>query len=313
MINRRIIRTKVLQILFSFYHSTNNSITDAEKELDFSFTKLNDLYYYIFLLLIDIFDLSNRKLAQAKNKRVKNQEDINPNTKFINNKVIVQLKENAQLDKYLSINKLSWVNHPELLKKLLTEITESKKYADYMQDSDTSYKKDKDLLMFIIEDIIYNCELFYQILEEQSLFWSDNIEYIIDMAAKTLKTYTIGDDQNKAFQYKFKNSIDRIFSSDLLRKTIINKVEYQEIIDESIENWDLDRLASIDLLILQIAITELLNFEEIPIKVTLNEYIELAKIYSTKKSSNFINGILDKIVQKLKKENKIIKTGRGLK
>ena len=137
-----------------------------------------------------------------------------------------------------------------------------------MQDSDTSYKKDKDLIVFIAEDIIYNCEPFYQILEEQSLFWSDNIEYIIDMVVKTLKTYTIGDDQNKALQYKFKNSTDRMFSSELLRKTIINKAEYQEIIDQSIENWDLDRLASIDLLILQIAIGELLNFEEIPIKVT---------------------------------------------
>ena len=208
---------------------------------------------------------------------------------------------------------MSWVNYPEVSKKILQMLKESKEYENYMQSSENSYESDKKFIIFILEKIIYNCEVFFQTLEEQSIFWGDNIEFVIAMVAKSMKKITIGDNQTHLLMDKFKNHSDLTFSKELLRKTLINKKIYRDLIEENIINWDYDRLATIDIIILQTAIAEIMNFENIPIKASFNEYIEISKMYSTKKSSVFINGILDKIVAKLKTDNKIVKTGRGLK
>ena len=313
MINRRIIRIKVIQILFSYYQSENNSLPEIEKDFSFGIKKLYDLYYYIFLLLFDIVDITSNKIEKAKKKLAPSKEDLNPNTKFIDNKFIKQLKQIEQIKQFFLFNKLSWINYPEVTKKVLQSIKESEEYKNYMQSSDNSYEADKKFIIFILEKVIYNCEIFYQILEEQSIFWSDNIEFVIAMVAKTLKNITIRSDELSRIMDKFKNSSDLTFSKELLRKTIINKKLYRDLIEENIINWDYDRLAAIDIIILQTAIAEIMNFENIPIKASFNEYIEISKIYSTKKSSVFINGILDKIIKKLKDDNQIVKSGRGLK
>lgn len=313
MINRRIIRTKVLQTLFAHYHSQNNSLAMTEKELEFNYKKFYDLYFYILLLQIDINDYARRKQEKAKKRYMPTDEDLNPNSKFVNNKLIAQLRDNLHIRNHLQETKLSWVNNPELIKNLYNELVANERFVDYMHSGDSSYKEDREIVIYCLNTIIYNNEDFFNILEEQSMFWNDSVEYVIEMVLKTLKNFTIGHDITAKLMPKFKNEIDADFSKLLLRKSILNREKYKKLVEENALNWDYDRLAYIDLLIIQLAITELITFPEIPTKVTFNEYIELSKIFSTPKSANFINGILDKIVQQLQKSGEINKVGRGLK
>lgn len=312
MINRRLIRVKVLQTLYSYYQMDNVSIDKIEKELLYSVQKTYDLYYYLILLLIEINRFAKNRIEFNKNKLVPTREDLNPNTKFVDNKVIVQLQENRQFNKFLEIKKMSWAKHPDLIKNLYKEITENEEYIKYMEDSDRSYQKDKKFIIYVLENILNESEELYTTLEDQSIFWYDTIDFVVSMIIKTISRLKIGDDSSFQLLGKFKNKEDKEFCTQLLRKTILNQVEYKEFLNTNIKNWDYERLAYIDMIILQLSITELVTFLEIPIKVTINEFIEISKYYSTEKSSTFINGILDKLVKLLKSEGKIEKIGRGL-
>ncbi len=312
MINRRLIRVKVLQALYSYYQSGDSSLEKIEKELMFSIQKTYDLYHYILLLLIDINNYAKTRIDFNKNKLVPTEEDLNPNTKFIDNKIIAQLKENTQLKNYLSERKMSWINHPELIKGLYKEIVENEEYQKYLESKERGYEIDKKILISNLENILNESDDLYTTLEEQSIFWNDNVDFIISMIVKTIKKMKIGDDSKTPLMQKYKNDEDKEFVSQLLHKTVLNQVEYREIINKNIKNWDIERLAFIDTIILQLAIAELHHFPEIPVKVTINEYIEISKYYSTDKSSTFINGILDKMVKSLRKDNQIVKRGRGL-
>jgi len=312
MINRRLIRVKILQALYSYYQSGDTSLEKVEKELLFSIQKTYDLYHYLFLLLIDINRFAKSKIDFNKSKFVPTEEDLNPVTKFVDNKIIVQLKENERLKNYLNERKMSWTNHLDLIKVLFKNISESEDYKSYMASEERSYDADKKILINILENILNESEDLYATLEEQSIFWNDNIDFIISMIVKTIKKLKIGDDSKTPLMPKFKNDEDKEFVTELLHKTILHQAEYREIITQNIKNWDIDRLAFLDIIILQLALTELYLFPEIPVKVTINEYIEISKYYSTEKSSTFINGILDKLVKNLKKDNQIVKRGRGL-
>lgn len=312
MINRRLIRVKVLQSLYSFFQSGENSFDRFEKELFYSIQKTYDLYYYLLLLLLDIHKFSCMRIDTNKRKLVPTEEDLNPNTKFIDNKIIQQLKENQQFAEYLKANKMSWVNYPELIKNLYKNIAEDETFKNFLSSENTNYEADKKILIYILENILNESEELSTALEEQSIYWNDSIDFIISMIVKTIKKMKVGDSTNTLLMGKFKNDEDKEFVSQLFRKAIYNQKEHREIINHNIKNWDIDRLAYIDLIILQLAITELLLFSEIPVKVTINEYIEISKYYSTEKSSTFINGILDKMIKVFKDENKINKVGRGL-
>ncbi len=285
----------------------------AEKELAFNYKRFYDLYFYIFLLLIDVNDYARRRQEKGKKKYMPSDEELNPNSKFVNNKLITQLRENLNIKNYLHETKLSWVNNPELIKKIYDTLVDTERFQEYMKNEDNSYLADKQIVLYCLNTIIYNNEDFFTVLEEQSMFWNDNVEYVIDMVSKSLKNFTIGNDSTTKFMSKFKNDIDADFSKQLLRMSILNKEKYKKLVEENTLNWDYDRLAFIDLLTIQIAITELITFPEIPKRVTFNEYIELSKIFSTPKSGNFINGVLDKIVQQLEESGEIKKEGRGLK
>lgn len=312
MINRRIIRIKVLQTLFAYLKSENGTIEQAEKDMNFSFSRFYDLYFYVFLLLIDIVDYAALKQEKAKKKITATEEELNPNQKFVKNKIVAQLRENTHLKNYLQATKLSWVKNPEIIKELHDKLTETERFKQYMQTETRAYKDDKSLIIFLVNEIIYNNENFFLLLEEKSIFWSDNTEYVLEMVEKTLRKFSIGTDMTYRLMPKFKNEIDQNFGKTLLRKTALNLDNYKSLIEENVVNWDYERIAFIDILIIQIAINEVINFPEIPVKVTFNEYIELSKMYSTKRSGNFVNGILDKVVHKLKAEGKINKIGRGL-
>ncbi len=312
MISRRIIRTKVLQLLYAYYSSEEKSLDKTEKELFFCIHKSYDLYHYLLTLLLEIADYAENRIEIKRNKLQPTEDDLHPNTKFVSNQLIQQLRSNRQLKTYIQQKKLSWVNHPELIKELYLFMTESEMYKAYMESKERSYKDDKKFIEKLFDKIILVSEDLYMVLEEQSIYWNDDIEFVISMIIKTLKRFNEYTDSDQNLMPLFKDAEDRTFTKDLLRYAIINHNELRDLIKEHSKNWDVDRIAFMDILILQLAISEFLYFPSIPTKVSMNEYIELSKFYSTDKSRNFINGILDKTLKDLKKEGKIQKLGRGL-
>jgi N utilization substance protein B len=312
MISRRIIRTKVLQVLYAYYSSERDSLGNTEKELFFCISKSYDLYHYLLALVIEIADYAEERIEIRRRKHQPTKEDLHPNTKFISNQIIQQLRENRQLNAYLDQKKLSWVNNPELVKELYLFLIESDFYKEYMADKNRSFLDDRKFVDKIFTKIILVTEDLYEMLEEQSIYWNDDMEFVVSMISKTLKKFTPNSGSDQRLLPLFKDQDDRDFAKDLLRKSIINHDELRALIKEHSKNWDLDRIAFMDILIMQLALSEFLYFPSIPTKVSLNEYIELSKFYSTEKSRNFINGILDKTLKDLKKSGKINKIGRGL-
>ena len=312
MISRRLLRIKVLQVLYAYYTAEQKDLHASEKELHFSINKSFELYNYLLLLIRDIASYAESRIEIAGNKRIPTFEDLNPNKRFVNNRLIIQLTENIQLNKYLNNNRISWVKHPELIKELYGLVVESPEYISYMAAEECSYADDKKLIGKIYSDIILSNESFSQVLEEQSIYWNDDLEYVISMVLKTVKRFAETDGSEKNLLELYKNKEDRDFVVDLFRKSVGKRKDCLELIESTASNWDLERIASMDIIIMQLAITELLEFPSIPTKVTLNEYLDLSKYYSTEKSNNFINGVLDKILTHLKEKELIRKTGRGL-
>ncbi len=302
----------MLQVLYAYYSSTERSLSKAEKELFFGITKTYDLYHLLFTLVIEIADYAGDRIELRKNKHQPTPEDLNPNTKFVNNQMIQKLRENRQLNSYINYKKLTWGNHPELIKELYKLLTGSDIYKNYMESDSSSFAEDKSFVDLIFNEIILVSEYLYEVLEEQSIYWNDDIDFAISMISKTLKKFSKTSDSSQKLLPLFKDEEDRDFAKELLRKSIINHDELRELIKVHSRNWDLERIAFMDILIMQLALTEFLYFPSIPTKVSLNEYIELSKYYSTEKSRNFINGILDKALKDLKNNGKINKSGRGL-
>jgi transcription antitermination protein NusB len=312
MISRRTIRIKVLQTLYTYYSTPDKSINNSEKELFFSLGKTFDLYHMIFQLVLEIADYAQLRIDTNLNKLRPSPEDLNPNTKFTENKLINQLRINRRLKAYIHQTGISWSNHPELVKDLYLFLMESDFFQEYMNRKQGSYFDDKKLVEKILNNIILISEDVHLILEEDSIYWNDDLDLVVAMAVKTLKAFNEDSDENQALLTKFKDEDDRQFAVDLFRKSILNNDELRGIIDDHASNWDLERIAFMDILIMQLALAELLYFPSIPTKVTLNEYIEMAKYYSTEKSRTFINGILDKSLKDLRMSNKALKAGRGL-
>ena len=310
MISRRLLRIKILQILYAHFNAVDPGLVKAEKELTFSIKKAYDLYFYLFLLIISVKRYAESRIDLARNKRLPTYEDLHPNTRFIDNSVISQIEQNQSFNQYLSENKMSWVNYPELVKNLYLKLIDSSYYKAYMESPTNSYADDKDLIMDFYIHELEDYDLFYQIIEEQSIFWNDDIEFVVSMVVKTIKG--MQEDKNSRLLPLYKSEDDREFAKFLLHTTIVNYGKYKDMIEKYVDNWDIERVALIDNLIMQMAINEMIEFPSIPIKVTFDEYLELAKYYSTSKSSVFINGLLDKISADLIKEGKITKTGRGL-
>lgn len=313
MISRRILRIKVMQALYAYYkHSGESSLKKSEQEMLFSINKTYDLYCYFFLLIIDIADYASSRIELAKQKKIPSQEDLHPNTKFIDNKIIDQLRINNQLKQYLNTNKLSWVNHPELIKELYSLLIKSNFYQKYMSEESSSYKEDADFVCTMFSELLGQHEPLYQVLEEQSIYWNDEGEFILGINIKTIKKFRADQGADAKLMSLYKSDEDKEFPKKLIRKVILNSKEYSELIKQYSKNWEVDRIAFMDILLMQMAIAEVIEFSSIPMKVTLNEYLELAKFYSTSRSSIFINGILDKVFAYLKKNKQIKKTGRGL-
>lgn len=307
MINRVLIRLKIVQIVYAYYQNGGKNLDTAEKELFFSLSKAYDLYNYLLLLMVEVTKQANKRLNAAKNKLVPTKEELFPNTKFVENRFIAQLEVNKQLLEFSNNQKKTWENEADFVKTLCDKILESDIYKEYMASETSSYEEDRELWRKLYKNIIfYNIEL-DQVLEDQSLYWNDDKEIVDTFVLKTIKRF---DEKNGAKQEllpEFKDEEDQDFARRLFRRTILNADYYRHLISENTKNWDLDRVAFMDVVIMQIALAEILSFPNIPVSVSLNEYVEIAKLYSTPKSGGFINGTLDGIVNSLKKENKLTK------
>ena len=307
MINRALLRVKVIQILYSHYKGDGKSLPIAEKELLFSLEKTYDLYFQLLQLSLDITRYAADRIDARRHKMRPTEEDLNPNMRFTENRFVSQLAENEQLNDYLKKRKLSWVNYPELIKNLHEEIVSADFYKEYMNAKKSDYEEDKEIWRKIYKKTLLNSEELDEVVEEQSIFLIDDVEIVLSFILKTIKHFELENGAEQELLPMFRNEEDREFGAKLLKSTIENGDEYLKIIDAHTRNWDLDRIVFMDILIMQTAIAEICNFPTIPINVTLNEYIEISKKYSTEKSGTFINGVLDNVVNQLKSENKLIK------
>ena len=307
MINRVLIRLKIVQIVYAYYQNGGKNLDTAEKELFFSLSKAYDLYNYLLLLMVEVTKQANKRLNAAKNKLVPTKEELFPNTKFVENRFIAQLEVNKQLLEFSNNQKKTWENEADFVKTLCDKILESDIYKEYMASETSSYEEDRELWRKLYKNIIFNNIELDQVLEDQSLYWNDDKEIVDTFVLKTIKRF---DEKNGAKQEllpEFKDEEDQDFARRLFRRTILNADYYRHLISENTKNWDLDRVAFMDVVIMQIALAEILSFPNIPVSVSLNEYVEIAKLYSTPKSGGFINGTLDGTVNSLKKENKLTK------
>ena len=318
MLSRRQLRIKALQALYAFIQSVNDQLDQGEKEMIRSLEKLYEIYIYQLSFLIEIVDFSGKRIEENKKKFIPTEEDLNPNTRFIDNRFYHQLAYNRDLLKYIDKYKINWVDQEDMIRKLMAQIRESKDYTDYLNKRQNSYNDDKDIFIKIIKKHLSRSEILQFYYEEKSIYWYDDFFTANLLVIKAIKGIDSSWDEYHKLPVFFEKDSegnqneDKEFIINLFRKTIIKSAEYEKLIDEKVKNWEMDRIAVMDVLIIKMALVELLEFPSIPIKVTLNEYIELAKLYSTPKSKVFVNGILDKLIGDLKAQKRIKKTGRGL-
>ncbi|MFW5753910.1 MAG: transcription antitermination factor NusB [Marinilabiliaceae bacterium] len=308
MLSRRLLRVKVMQTVYGHFRGGGDqTIRETEKELFHSIAKSYELYHLLLLLIVDLRDYAEKRIEIGLSKKRPTNEEKNPNRKFINNRVALQLRDNKQLLKYIETTGLSWNNNDQFVKDIYKVIVESELYQNYMAAGDDSYDADRKFLAKLVEKVIGQHLPLYSLLEEQSIYWNDEAEFVVSIVVKTLKEFKEENGKNQPLQDQFKDEEDREFVKTLFRKTLANNDEYLELIRTFSKNWELDRVANLDIVLMQIAIAEVMEFAKIPVKVSLNEYIEIAKHYSTPKSGTFINGILDKVIQHLKSEKELIK------
>jgi len=314
MLNRRYLRIKAMQSIYSFFQSEDADLAAGEKELLRNIDRTYDLYITALIFPCELADLAANKQEIARNKMLPTQEDLNPNLKFINNRLIHKLRDSKSIQKEVSAHRIGWQSDPaiELIRKTWENIKNWDAYKIYMASSESSWAEDAELVIDIFRKHVGDSDIFEQYIEEISLHWPGDMNMAVAPALiKTCEAATEDADIKLAPLYKDPED-DRQFVLDLFRKTVLDNDASSKLIGDKTKNWEVDRIAVMDVILMQMAITELRNFPSIPVKVTLNEYIEISKTYSTPKSRQFINGILDKLVADFREQGWINKTGRGL-
>ena len=307
MINRVLIRLKIVQIIYAYYKNSGKTLKATEDEVFFSLSKAYDLYNYMLLLIVGITHYAADRISFLSMKIRPTESDRNPNLKFVNNRFALQLENNEQLKKFAEKSKLNWVENSDLLRRMLDKIEESDIYKEYMAAETSSDEEDKELWRKLYKAFVFDNEELDSLLEEQSLYWNDDKSIVDSFVLKTIKRF---EEKNGAAQQllpEYKDVADMEFARKLFRNAIGNAEQYREMMSSSSKNWDMSRLAFMDVVIMQVALAEIMTFDDVPLSVTLNEYVEIAKHYSTVKSGSFVNGMLDTITKKLRQENKINK------
>ena len=307
MINRELIRIKIVQLTYAYYQNGNRNLDNAEKELLFSLSKAYDLYNLLLLLIVAITN-EERHRVEIGQQRARREGTEEPSTKFIDNKFALQLEDNKMLRDAAETMKLSWTDNIEFIRKMCVLIEESEIYREYIESDDDSYEADREVWRKIYKQIIQENDDLDALLEERSLYWNDDKEVVDTFVLKTIRRFEPKNASRQELLPEYKDEEDREFARKLFRATILNADTYQRYMSESSRNWDFSRLAYMDVVIMQIAIAEMLTFPNIPVSVTINEYVDLAKLYSTYKSGGYINGMLDNIARHLIKKGKLMKT-----
>lgn len=315
MLNRRHLRIKVLQSLYAYFQSEDKDYTVAERELFEAIDRIYDLYVYLLLTFAEVKLQAERRIEENKKKIRPKEEDLNPNLKFVSNRIIDQLERSESLRRASEDAKINWLGdeNQEMFRKMFLTIRDSETYFEHMENGAEGYEEDRAFAIDLFKNELANFNLLYNFFEEKSIHWLDDIDLACSMVIKTIKGFEADDNQVEIMLlYKDKED-EQEFVRSLFRETIRQNEENEALIDELTSNWELDRIARMDVLLMKMAIAELKVFKSIPTKVTLNEYIEISKFYSTPKSNGFINGILDKAIARLEKDGVIVKIGRGLK
>ncbi|MCI5662943.1 MAG: transcription antitermination factor NusB [Mediterranea sp.] len=307
MINRILIRLKIIQIVYAYYQNGSKNLDAAEKELFFSLSKAYDLYNYLLMLMIAITAYAQKRIDAGKAKLAPSPEELSPNMKFVENRFIAQLEVNKQLTDFIANQKRTWANDEDFVKGMYDKIVASDIYKEYMAAEEKSYEADRELWRKLYKNFIFNNDELDMLLEDQSLYWNDDKEIVDTFVLKTIKRFDEKNGANQELLPEFKDDEDREFARRLFRRTILNCDYYRHLISENTRNWDLERVAFMDVIVMQCALAEILSFPNIPVSVSLNEYVDIAKVYSTAKSGSFVNGTLDGIVNVLKKEGKLTK------
>lgn len=313
MLNRRYLRVKVMQALYAFVQSDGKDLNKHEKELLQSIDKIYDLYIYLITLIVEIRDQAQRIAEDSKSKRLPTANDLNPNTRFIDNRLIHLLANSVEIKREAEQRKVNWVDQGELIRKILNNIKADEDYTKYMDEPNPSFESDKNFVIDFYKQHIAEFEPLEDFFEERSIYWLDDMRLVNSVIIKFFERFNEHTPAVFPLLTLYKDEEeDRQFVIDLFRKTIIHDKENEKLIADKTKNWEVERIALMDILLMKMAITEIKNFPSIPVKVSLNEYIDLSKLYSSPKSKMFINGILDKLVLDFKERNELNKAGRGL-
>jgi transcription antitermination protein NusB len=311
MINRRHIRVKVMQSVYAMLQSHNDDIIREEKFLKNSVLKLYELYVLNLQLLVEVQKLAARKIALSKKKILATKEELNPNNKFLENKIINSISESVSLEGFIALNNLNnWELDGEYVKIIFEQLLQSDLYKNYLNTDEDSYKIDKAFVISFFKEIIAPNDKLAEYFEDTMISWVDDIPFVNTWLVRTLSKQK--EDNAFILGSLYKDEDDENFVSKIFTKTVLKHKEYERDIEDKTPNWETDRIADIDMILIKMAITEFVNFPSIPTRVTINEYIEISKDYSTEKSSYFINGVLDKISKEFIKSKRIVKIGRGL-
>ena len=313
MLNRRHLRIKVFQAIYSYLRGAKNDLGVGERELLSGVNRIHELFVLHVSVFIELQGFANRRIQERKNKRLPSQEDLNPSLRFVENEVLKALVDSLSLQKKIEEYKISWSNHGDVIQKLFKSIEDSDTYGKYMSGESFDLEQQKSFLIKVYREFVADNEILQDFFEERSIHWSDDHYFVCGYIVKYLKGFQSRFSENYRVPELFKDVDDDIeFIQTLYRHTLLNSSAYQDIIMDKAKNWEADRIAVVDFILMKMAVCELVKIPSVPVKVTLNEYIELSKTYSTPKSRVFINGILDKIVPDLKQKGEIKKVGRGL-
>ncbi|QTV04572.1 transcription antitermination factor NusB [Faecalibacter bovis] len=314
MLGRRQLREKVMQSVYAYNSlGTEGDERIVEKNLMKGIDQIYDLYIYLLNLVKVQQEIASNKIELVKNKNFPTQEDLNPNMKFVNNKMFKILSQNLELSRYTQNNKMyDWDIYDTYPNNIFNKLVESDLYKDYMKNDVNSFDEDQEFIINFFVEFIAEYEDLHDWFEGIQLNWADDLYIANSMVHMTLKSFRSSSSPLISLFKVYKDADDKKFTEELFRKTVRHQKETRQIVEDKASNWEIDRIATIDLIILEMALTEFLHFPNIPAKVTINEYIELAKNYSTEKSKIFVNGILDKTLKELKDNNNLPKYGRGL-
>jgi N utilization substance protein B len=312
MVTRRYLRTKVLQALYAIEKNPKEDFRNSEKKLDLTIQNCQVLTVHFLTLLPEIVRYRTLRLEEFKEKNNPTEEDLNPNTKFIDNKVIKQIEENKNIQQFCVNHHVDWSDRYDFIAQMYHEIANSDLYLNYFNSPKRSYNEDKEFVLHVLSTLFAESEFLHWFLEEKNVHWFDDYNDALLAAYKNIERYKENQSNTWAVIPLFKDEEEVTFYKELFKKTCLYNAEYQKRIDEKLQHWESERLMEIDTLLMKMAMCELTQFPTIPIKVTINEYIELAKLYSSRKSGVFINGILDNIAIDFKNEGMLNKMGRGL-